>query len=156
MIYHPAVDTPALTVAHRAARLGALSDPLRLRIVDALTGCDRSPVELGRRLDVESNLLAHHLEVLEQAGLIAPGVAHGIARLDIGQQAPRRLNEVPATADLVVTVCDQAHEELAPPDTWLHWSIPDPVPTGTAAAFDATVTELRSRVSGLHGGGVER
>lgn len=230
MIYHPAVDTPALTVAHRAARLGALSDPLRLRIVDALTGCDRSPVELGRRLDVESNLLAHHLVVLEQAGLIersrssgdgrrryvhllsaaldgllirpvptarpalfvctrnsarsqlaaavwrdvtgSPASSAGThpadrvhpgavaaarrSRLDIGQQGPRRLNEVPATADLVVTVCDQAHEELAPPDTWLHWSIPDPVPTGTAAAFDATVTELRSRVSGLHGGGVER
>ena len=28
---------------------------------------------------------------------------------------------------LVITVCDQAHEELDPPDDWLHWSIPDPV-----------------------------
>ena len=28
---------------------------------------------------------------------------------------------------LVVTVCDQAHEELDADDSWLHWSIPDPV-----------------------------
>ena len=40
---------------------------------------------------------------------------------------------------LVITVCDQAHEELDPPDDWLHWSIPDPVAIGSAAAFDATV-----------------
>ena len=78
------------------------------------------------------------------------------SRLDIGQQAPRRLSELPGAETLVVTVCDQAHEELVPPDTWLHWSIPDPVPTGTAEAFDATVTELRSRVTRLHGGGFER
>ena len=30
-----------------------------------------------------------------------------------------------------VTVCDQAHEELdSGPDTWLHWSVVDPVATG--------------------------
>ena len=48
--------------------------------------------------------------------------------------------------DLVVTVCDQAHEELDLPAHWLHWSVPDPVPVGTKAAFDATVTELRERI----------
>jgi hypothetical protein len=52
---------------------------------------------------------------------------------------------------LVVTVCDQAHEELDPPDHWLHWSIPDPVRVGTAAAFDATVDRLRERVVALAG-----
>ncbi len=31
----------------------------------------------------------------------------------------------------------------------LHWSIPDPVPIGTAAAFDATLAELRERTAAL-------
>jgi hypothetical protein len=48
-------------------------------------------------------------------------------------------------------VCDRAHEELEPGPDWLHWSIPDPVPTGTRAAFDATVSELRHRVTDLVG-----
>jgi ArsR family transcriptional regulator, arsenate/arsenite/antimonite-responsive transcriptional repressor / arsenate reductase (thioredoxin) len=52
-------------------------------------------------------------------------------------------------SDLVVTVCDQAHEELAPHDTWLHWSITDPVGTGDRAAFDDAVSEIRDRIAGL-------
>jgi hypothetical protein len=31
----------------------------------------------------------------------------------------------------------------------LHWSIPDPVPTGTAAAFDGSVRDLRRRITSL-------
>ena len=46
----------------------------------------------------------------------------------------------------VVTVCDRAHEELEPGPGWLHWSVADPVPVGTKAAFDATVVELRERI----------
>ena len=46
----------------------------------------------------------------------------------------------------MITVCDRAHEELDPDDTWLHWSIPDPVPVGTKAAFDAALVELRDRI----------
>jgi hypothetical protein len=49
----------------------------------------------------------------------------------------------------VVTVCDRAHEELEPGDDWLHWSVPDPVPTGTKPAFDATVAELAGRIDAL-------
>jgi hypothetical protein len=48
---------------------------------------------------------------------------------------------------LVVTVCDQAHEELDVKSQWLHWSIPDPVAIGTKSAFDATIQELRDRIS---------
>jgi ArsR family transcriptional regulator, arsenate/arsenite/antimonite-responsive transcriptional repressor / arsenate reductase (thioredoxin) len=50
---------------------------------------------------------------------------------------------------LVVTVCDVAHEELDVGEGWLHWSVPDPVPTGTKAAFDATVADLRERIETL-------
>jgi protein-tyrosine-phosphatase len=50
------------------------------------------------------------------------------------------------TAELVVTVCDQAHEELDPEPGWWHWSLPDPVEDGCAAAFDAVITQLDDRI----------
>ena len=53
----------------RAARHSALGDPIRLAIIDELSASDRSPVELRRLTGAESNLLAHHLDVLEQVGL---------------------------------------------------------------------------------------
>ena len=42
---------------------------LTLAIVDDLLVSDRSPKELGQRLRLPTNLLAHHLDVLEAAGL---------------------------------------------------------------------------------------
>ena len=32
---------------------------------------------------------------------------------------------------------------------WAHWSIPDPVPVGTSAAFDSAHTALAPRVVAL-------
>jgi protein-tyrosine-phosphatase len=48
--------------------------------------------------------------------------------------------------ELVVTVCDQAHEELDPEPGWWHWSLPDPAEDGRAVAFDAVITELDDRI----------
>lgn len=53
----------------RVARHAALADPARLRIVDLLTLGDFSPTELQAELGMSSNLLAHHLRTLEDAGL---------------------------------------------------------------------------------------
>lgn len=208
-------------LARRAAQYAALGDPTRLTIVDELVRSDRSPTELRVRLGIESNLLAHHLDVLEDAELIVrnrssgdgrrryvhlrPAVAEGLrigaatpitetlfvctrnsarsqlaaalwraitgqpassagtdpadaihpgaveaaarAGLDLVDTVPRTL----AATDehvLVVTVCDRAHEQVGM-DTWLHWSIPDPVPDGAAAAFDAVVDELRARIRAI-------
>ncbi|MBK5222233.1 MAG: ArsR family transcriptional regulator [Acidimicrobiia bacterium] len=213
-------EREALTVEERAALHAALGDAARLAIVDELSLSDRAPIELRRLLGLESNLLAHHLVVLEGVGLIersrssgdgrrryvhlrrdalerlmpgrivgatpalfvcsansarsqlaaalwrrctgqpatsagthpAPCVHPGAvaaaerAGLDLGGVTPQAIADVTDTPALVVTVCDQAHEELAPGTTWLHWSVPDPVPVGTRAAFDATVTELTDRI----------
>jgi protein-tyrosine-phosphatase len=67
-------------LAHRAAVHSALADESRLAIVDELATSDRSPSELGASLGVGSNLLAHHLRVLEEAGLIERSVSAGDAR----------------------------------------------------------------------------
>jgi protein-tyrosine-phosphatase len=215
----------AAGLERRARRHAALGDPVRLALVDSLAASDRSPVELRRLTEIESNLLAHHLDVLEQAGIISrtrssgdgrrryvrlvrgaldalgpqpvpadtralfvctrnsarsqlaaavwrtvtgvPAESAGTrpadridaraikaarrAKLPLADAKPRSIGEVPTLPPLVITVCDQAHEELDPPDSWLHWSIPDPVQVGTAAAFDATIDELRERIFGLAG-----
>src|SRR6478609_9314286 len=55
----------------RRARVhAALGEPARLAIVDRLVPGDASPGELGVELGLATNLLAHHLRVLQEAGLI--------------------------------------------------------------------------------------
>jgi len=210
-----------LDLQQRAARLMALGDPIRLAIVDDLVCSDRSPVELRRRFDLESNLLAHHLDVLERAGMIdrsrssgdgrrryvhlrpgafdqllpgprlrrsqalfvcsansarsqlaaalwtqatgAPAASAGThpadrvhpaavaagkrAGLDLSSAEPTALDQMATLPPLVITVCDRAHEELEVEDDWHHWSVADPVPVGTADAFDAALEELRDRIN---------
>lgn len=64
----------------RAAVHAALGDPGRLAVVDQLSCSDRSPGELARRLGMASNLLAHHLDVLEAAGVITRSPSAGDGR----------------------------------------------------------------------------
>ena len=68
------------------------------------------------------------------------------AQLPLRERTPKSIDAIADRPPIIVTVCDQAHEELDAPSDWLHWSIPDPVAVGTAAAFDDTVAELRRRV----------
>jgi ArsR family transcriptional regulator, arsenate/arsenite/antimonite-responsive transcriptional repressor / arsenate reductase (thioredoxin) len=216
------VREQATGVRRRAAVHAALSDPARLAIVDELTIGDASPSRLSALLDMPSNLLAHHLKVLESQGIVCrapsagdrrrtyirlapeslrgllPGTAqsarrvlfvctansarshlaaalwslasavpsasagtHPAARIDPGAIAaaarhglplsrlrPRRIDQVRAQGDLVITVCDSAHEELGDRAD-LHWSVPDPVRAGSDAAFDSAVGELSRRVDDL-------
>jgi ArsR family transcriptional regulator, arsenate/arsenite/antimonite-responsive transcriptional repressor / arsenate reductase (thioredoxin) len=209
-------------LAARIAVHAALADPARLQIVDTLSGGDSSPSELATLLAMPSNLLAHHLHVLEQAGLItrrrsdgdrrrtylqlAPGTpksltrpaarqadrvlfvctansarshlaaalwrqasslpaasagTHPAARIDPGALAaatrhglplrrlrPGHIGNIQHDGDLVITVCDRAREQLGP-QAAVHWSVPDPVPAGDPADFDATLADLSQRVGRL-------
>lgn len=58
------------TVEARARIHAALAAPARLAIVDAVAVGDRTVGELGDLTGLPSNLLAHHLDVLDEAGLI--------------------------------------------------------------------------------------
>ncbi|MDQ2677196.1 MAG: helix-turn-helix domain-containing protein, partial [Actinomycetota bacterium] len=64
----------------RARRHAALGEPARLAIVDELTVSDRAPIELREMLDIPGNLLAHHLDVLEEVGLIGRTKSSGDGR----------------------------------------------------------------------------
>jgi protein-tyrosine-phosphatase/DNA-binding HxlR family transcriptional regulator len=206
-------------LARRAAMHAALADHARLRITDKLSEGDASPSELGTLLAMPSNLLAHHLRVLEDARIITRRRSEGDHRrsylrlvpgaLDALTAAPQRTasrvlfvctansarshlaaalwrqaSHVPATSagthpadaihpgavaaarrhelplplrrpqhlsgtledsDLIITVCDRAHEELGQLAA-LHWSVPDPVPTGDHGSFDAVLDDLSRRV----------
>jgi protein-tyrosine-phosphatase/DNA-binding HxlR family transcriptional regulator len=54
----------------RAQMFAALGDRLRLDIVDELTLSDRTPGELIQKFEIPSALLAHHLDVLENAQIV--------------------------------------------------------------------------------------
>lgn len=211
-----------MRLEERVARFAALADPIRLRIVDLLTLGDVAPVELQRQLGAASNLVAHHVAILERAGLVtrsrseadrrrtylhlAPGALDGLLpspglaarrvvfvctgnsarsrlaaalwaqaspvpatsagthpadRVDPGAVAvaerhglpldaavPRALRDVADVDDVIVTVCDSAHEELGEAGH-VHWSVPDPVAVGTAGAFDDAFADLAGRISAL-------
>jgi protein-tyrosine-phosphatase/DNA-binding transcriptional ArsR family regulator len=205
----------------------ALGEPVRLVIVDQLVLGDASPGELGDLVGLPTNLLAHHLKVLDEAGLIRrvrsegdrrrsyvqlalddPVVAalvrahaptpppaervvfvcsHNSARSQLAAAAwattsgvpvasagthpatrvhPRAIrvgrrhglnlrgagtahvDDVVRTGDLVVAVCDNAHEEL-PDVPKLHWSVPDPSPSDTDDAFEAAYEAITERVERL-------
>jgi protein-tyrosine-phosphatase len=64
----------------RASVHAALGEPARLVIIEELAMSDRSPKELADRLGIPSNLLAHHLEVLENVGLIFRSASAGDGR----------------------------------------------------------------------------
>ncbi len=212
-------------VVARAERHAALGDPVRLAIIDELASSDRAPVELQSLTQLPSNLLAHHLDVLERVGLVSrhrssgdgrrryvhlettafsdltPGVTvtvgralfvctHNSARsqlaaalwehiaaspaisagthpagvvhpgavasaqragLDLSTAQPRNLSTLKRLPALVITVCDRAHEELSDHPDWLHWSIPDPIPTATKHAFDTVRDALADRIRHLTG-----
>jgi protein-tyrosine-phosphatase len=81
------------------------------------------------------------------AGAIAPGAIDAAARrrLPLPRLRPRHVSDVRHDGDLIVTVCDLAHEELGA-QAAVHWSVPDPVPADTPEAFDAALDELGRRV----------
>jgi protein-tyrosine-phosphatase/DNA-binding transcriptional ArsR family regulator len=217
-------------VDERVAVFAALGDTARLALVDRLVLGDGSPSQLAADLGLPSNLLAHHLGVLEEAGVIrrvrsegdrrrsyiqlrldnptvltvvltgkppaAPGAATRVlfvctansARSQLAAASWNHRSTIPATSagthpgrrihrralevarrhglplqgrhpvgidqvlrdgDLVVAVCDNAHEELSPTVPRLHWSIRDPVRVDTDAAFEDAYADVSRRVQHL-------
>lgn len=95
--------------ALRAQRHAALGDERRLAIVDRLALGDLTVAELGQLVDMRPNLLAHHLEVLEKAGLIDRRVSEGDHRRRYvslrWQGLPVAVEPGPASERTVAFVC---------------------------------------------------
>ncbi|MFG2059587.1 helix-turn-helix domain-containing protein [Micromonospora sp. NPDC048930] len=103
----------------RARIHAALGDPARLAIVDALTLGDASPGEIAHALDMPTNLVAHHVKVLTDAGLVTKGRSEGDRRRTYLRLLPEALAALatPRLAGIgrVVFVCthNSARSQLA-------------------------------------------
>jgi ArsR family transcriptional regulator, arsenate/arsenite/antimonite-responsive transcriptional repressor / arsenate reductase (thioredoxin) len=84
------------------------------------------------------------------AARVEPGALAAARRhhLPVRRLRPRHIGDVRQDGDLVITVCDLAHEELGH-QAAMHWSVPDPVPAGDPAGFDQALAELSDRVDRL-------
>jgi len=103
----------------RAKLFAALGDPVRLAIIEDLMVSDAAPRDLSERHELPSNLLAHHLSVLEDAALIARSVSEGDRRrryLTLRYDALAGLNLQPAAPNgpvLFVCTRNSARSQLA-------------------------------------------
>lgn len=138
-----------LSLVERAIAVGplALSSPERVVFVcTANSARSHLAAALWRRAsDVPSTSAGTHPADRIDPGAIAVA---GRRNLALPRLRPRYVAEAIDDGDLVITVCDLAHEELGVPHE-LHWSIPDPVRVGTDAAFDAAYEEIEGRVRTL-------
>jgi protein-tyrosine-phosphatase/DNA-binding HxlR family transcriptional regulator len=80
--------------AQRATIHAALADPHRVEIVDELAMSDRSPSELSDMLGLGSNLLAHHLRVLEGVGVVERQSSAGDGRRRYVRLVPDALTAI--------------------------------------------------------------
>ncbi len=103
----------------RARVHAALGDPARLAIVDTLTLGDASPGEIARELGLPTNLVAHHVKVLQDAGLLVRTRSEGDRRRTYLRLCPDTLAALVAPAltgvGRVVFVCthNSARSQLA-------------------------------------------
>lgn len=113
------VAVPRTSLARRAAVHHALGDQRRLTIVDALRWSDRTPGELAALTRIGSNLLAFHLDVLEEAGVIERTPSEGDARRRYVRLRPEVVAQLgpapPVRAEELLFVCTQnaARSQLA-------------------------------------------
>jgi protein-tyrosine-phosphatase/DNA-binding transcriptional ArsR family regulator len=74
------------------------------------------------------------------------GRRHGL-ELDATRTAD--VVDVARPGDLLVAVCDNAHEELAAGQAELHWAVPDPVRLDTDQSFETAYAQITLRVERL-------
>ncbi len=66
----PIVDKDSLQSESCAEQLKALSEPIRIRIVDALRQGPLAVSDIANRLDVEVVTVSHHLGILKHADIV--------------------------------------------------------------------------------------
>ncbi|TMR04969.1 ArsR family transcriptional regulator [Actinomadura soli] len=144
-------------IERRAAVHAALGERVRLAIVDHLLLGDATPGELGAALGVPSNLLAHHLRVLAEAGVIDRTRSEADRRRTYVRLAPGALDALaPAAwvravaASRVVFVCtrNSARSQLAA----ALWTRRSPVPAASAGTHPGPRVHRRAiAVAHRHG-----
>lgn len=113
-------DPGGSSIRLRARVHAALGDPARLAIANDLAVSDRSVSELGERFGLAGNLLAHHLHVLETAGIVDRLVSAGDRRrryvrlrLPTLERAGVAMTAEPPRGPLFVCTHNSARSQLA-------------------------------------------
>lgn len=126
-------------ISERARVHAALADPHRLAIVDQLVSSDRAPTELAASLGIDSNLLAHHLRVLEELSMIERVASQGDRRRRYVRLVPAALADLGVGGVLyagrVVFICTEnvARSQLAAA-IWNHLNRDTPATSGGTSA----------------------
>lgn len=137
----------------RADRHAALSDVMRLAVVDELSVGDRSPGELQAALGLSSSLLAHHLKVLQCSGIVARSRSEGDRRRTYLTLSDRTVVETVATVAevgrvLFVCTANSARSQLAA----AIWGEATDVPVASAGTQPAAEVAAGARaVADRHG-----
>ena len=141
-------------LVERARVHAALGDAGRLAIVETLVAGDASPGELGLVLEMPTNLIAHHLKVLEDAGLVVRSRSEGDRRRTYVRVVTEVLESAVTPslppAPRVVFVCTQnsARSQLAA----AIWSRRSRIPALSAGTRPAVAPHPRAvRVARKHG-----
>jgi protein-tyrosine-phosphatase len=142
------------SIAARARIHAALGDPARLAIADALAVGDASPGEIGTHLGMHTNLVAHHLNVLSEAGVIERHRSEHDRRRSYLRLRPEALAALAAPGlarpGRVVFVCtrNSARSQLAAA-LWIRHS---PIPAASAGTDPAARVHPRAvRTAKRHG-----
>lgn len=137
-----------LSLRGRARVYAALGDPARLAIVDTLTLGDASPGEIARSLELPTNLVAHHVNVLHEVGLLVRTRSEGDRRRTYLRLEPEALASltVPLLPQVprVVFVCthNSARSQLAA----AIWSDRAAIPAASAGTRPAARVNPRAVV----------
>lgn len=138
----------------RAKIHAALGDPARLAIADILAVGDASPGEIGAHLGMPTNLVAHHLGVLADAGVIGRHRSEHDRRRSYLRLRPAALTALHpprlSTPRRVVFVCtrNSARSQLAAA-LWREYSVIPAASAGTEPA--ARVNPRAVRAAKRHG-----
>jgi len=131
--------TEQIGLERRAAVHAALAEPTRLRIVDMLQWGDLTPASMQRELGISSNLLAHHLGQLAEAGVIARHRSEGDRRRTYVRLLRESLDAlvpsapVPMTKIVFVCTGNSARSQLAA----ALWGQASDVPAASAGTHPA-------------------
>lgn len=148
------MTTEQSPLEQRARRHAALGDVARLAVVDELVLGDRSPSELQKLLGLPSNLVAHHLKVLEDNGLVERRRSEGDRRRTYLTLTDSSALDGSPSTDLVVRrlvfVCsaNSARSQLAA----AMWTTASDVPVTSAGTHPAERIARGAReVAARHG-----
>jgi ArsR family transcriptional regulator, arsenate/arsenite/antimonite-responsive transcriptional repressor / arsenate reductase (thioredoxin) len=94
--------------------------------------------------DIPSTSAGTHPAERIAQGAIDVARRHG---MDLPEVPPRKLDGITG-GDFVVTVCDNAHEELTNFRA-VHWSVPDPLRINTEEAFEYAFNDISHRINDL-------